>query len=199
MSLNYNSPVMWLRFVRALSFLVPAEARADWLREWEAEIINHWQLLQKRNRLNMKSKLDLSRRVAGATQDAVTFPQSRTRLLLVVLNILVALALGFGAVQEIVVRGIANAEPQPFVLSAVGIVVSILFIVSAIAILRDWDGARRLVLITGVLSILLHIYGALPPHHSVGILALLLGAGYALAMILVYQWSTRRSRVASRV
>ena len=196
MRMIFNTPVIWLRFVRALRFLLPAEARQDWYCEWEAEIINHWQLLQKRNRLNMKSKLDLSRCVAGATHDAVTFPQNRARLVLVVLNILVALALGFGAVQEFVVRGIGEDDPQPFLMSAVGIVVSVLFMVSAIAILRDWSGARRLVLITGVLSILLHIYGALPPHQTFGVLALLLGAGYALVMILVYQWSTRRGRFA---
>ncbi len=116
--------------------------------------------------------------------------------MLVVLNILVALALGFGAVQEFIARGIGEGEPQPLLMSVGGIVVSVLFIVSAIAILRDWNGARRLMLITGVLSILLHIYAALPPHHNIGMLAMLLGAGYALAMILVYRWSTRRSRFA---
>src|SRR5262245_50591005 len=196
MKLNFDNPSIYLRFIRALSWLVPAPSRIDWRREWEAEIINRWQVLQKWNKLNMKSKLDLSAKVAGATRDVSTFQDNRMRLVLVTLNILVALALGVGAVQEFVIRGIRDQQLQPFLMSSVGIVVSVLFIVSAIAMLRDWPAVRRLVLITGVLSILLHVYGALPPHRNVGFPALLLGAGYALVMLLAYRWSTRRNLLA---
>lgn len=196
MRLNFDNPSMYLRFIRLLSWLVPAPSRLDWRREWEAEIINSWLVLQKWNRLNMKSKLDLSKKVAGATRDVSTFQHNRMRLVLVTLNILVALALAVGAVQEFVIRGIRDHQLQPFLISSVGIVVSVLFIVSAIAMLRHWTAVGRLVLITAVLSILLHVYGALPPHRNVGFPALLLGAGYALVMLLAYRWNTRRNLLA---
>jgi hypothetical protein len=114
---------------------------------------------------------------------------------LVVLNILAALALGFGAVQEFVVRGILDGELQPFLLSSVAIAVSVLFIVSAVAMLRRWPAVRRLVMLTGALSILIHIYGALPPHRNMGYLALLIGAGYALVMMFAYHKNSRRNPI----
>ena len=190
---NFARPTVYLRFIRALSLLVPADARVNWRREWEAEIVHHWQALQKWNRLNMKSKIDLSTKVAGATRDVASFQQKRAVIVLVVLNILVALALGFGAVQEFVVSGILFGQLQPFLLSSAAIVVSVLFILSAIAMLRQWPAVRRLVALTGVLSILIHIYGSLPPHRNMGYLALLLGAGYALVMMLAYYRNSRRN------
>lgn len=195
MRVNFDSPNVYLRFINALSWLVPAQARVDWRREWQAEIIHHWQARQKWNRLNMKDKVDLSTRVAGATRDALTFPRDKTPLVLGVLNIVVALALGFGAVQEFVMVGIGGGKLQPFLLSSAAIVVSILFIVSAVAMLRQWPGVRRLVVLTGVTSILIHVYGALPPHRNMGYLALLLGAGYALAMMLAYYKSSQRDSI----
>lgn len=193
MTINFDQLSLYLRFIRALSLLVPADERLEWRREWEAEIVHRWQSLQKWNRLNLKSKLDLTARVAGATRDVASFQQKRTRLVLVVLNILVALALGFGAMQEFVVGGILDGQLQPFILSSAAIVVSVLFIVSAVAMLRQWPAGRRIVLLTGVLSILIHIYGALPPHRNMGYLALLIGAGYALVMMLAYQRNSRRN------
>jgi len=74
--------------------------------------------------------------------------------------------------------------------------VSVLFIISAIAMLRQWPAVRRLVVLTGVLSILIHIYGALPPHRNMGYLALLIGAGYALLMMLAYHRNSRRDPIA---
>ncbi|HSD45936.1 MAG TPA: hypothetical protein VLB87_04910, partial [Pyrinomonadaceae bacterium] len=94
MKLSVDSPAPYLLFIRAMSLLIPLESRSDWRREWEAEIINRWQLLKKRNRLNMKSKLDLSARVSGATRDVASFGNNKTRLFLGALNILVALVLG---------------------------------------------------------------------------------------------------------
>jgi hypothetical protein len=195
MNVNFDSPSVYLRFIRALSWLVPAPARDDWRREWEAEVINRWQLLQKWDRINMRNKLDLSAKVAGATRDVASFQRNRTQLVLVVLNILAALALGFGAVQEFVVRGILDGELQPFLLSSVAIAVSVLFIVSAVAMLRRWPAVRRLVMLTGALSILIHIYGALPPHRNMGYLALLIGAGYALVMMFAYRKNSRRNPI----
>ena len=195
MRLNFDRPTTYLRFIHALSLLVPAQSRLDWRREWEAEIVHRWQVLQKWGWLNMKSKLDLSTRVAGATRDVVSFQQNRARMVLVVLNILVALALGFGAGQEFVIRGILDGQLQPFLLSSAAIVVSVLFIISAIAMWRQWRAVRRLVVLTGVLSILVHIYGSLPPHRNMGILALLVGAGYALVMMLAYHRNSRRNPI----
>lgn len=195
MRLNFDSPTIYLRFVHALSLLVPAESRRDWRREWEAEIVHRWQVLQKWGWLNMKSKIDLTARVAGATRDVASFQQNRTRLVLVVLNILVALTLGFGAAQEFVISGLLGGKVQPFLLSSAAIVVSALFIISAIAMLRQWTGVRGLVLVTGVLSILIHLYGSLPPHRNMGYLALLIGAGYALVMMLAYHRNSRRDPI----
>ena len=195
MKLNFVSPALYLHFIYAMSLLVPRQSRSDWRREWEAEIINRWQVLQKRNRLNMKSKLDLSAKVAGATHDVASFQNNRARLVLSALNILVAFALGFGAVQEFAIRGIRDGQLQPFFLSSAAILVSILFIISAVAMLREWTAVRSLVFITGVLSLLVHVYGALPPHRNMGYLALLIGAGYAVVMIWVYQRNARRDPI----
>jgi hypothetical protein len=187
MKISFDSPAAYLLFIRAMSLLIPLHSRLDWRREWEAEIINCWQLLEKRSRLNMKSKLDLSEKVAGATRDVASFENNKMRLFLVALNILVALLLGFGAVQELAIRGIRDGQLQPLVLSSAVILVSILFIISAVAMLCEWTTARSLVLITGVSSLLIHVYGALPPHRTMGYLPLLIGAGYSVVMILVYR------------
>jgi len=195
MRLNIHGPTIYLRFIRVLSLLVPAPSRLDWRLEWEAEIVHRWQVLQKWGWLNMKSKFELSTRVAGATRDVASFQQNRARMVLVVLNILVALALGFGAVQEFVMVGILGGKVQPFLLSSAAIVVSVLFVISAIAMWRQWPAVRRLVVLTGVLSILIHIYGSLPPHRNMGYLALLIGAGYALVMMLAYHKTSRRDLI----
>lgn len=195
MKLSFDSPALLLLFIRAMSLLMPLQSRLDWRREWEAEIINRWRLLEKRNRLTMKSKLDLSVKVAGATRDVASFENNRTRLFLSGLNILVALVMGFFAVREFAFSGIRDGQFQPFVLSSAAILVSILFIISAVAMLREWTIARSLVLITGVSSLLVHVYGTLPPHRNMGYLALLIGAGYAVLMILVYRRSVPRKPI----
>ncbi|HEU4875455.1 MAG TPA: hypothetical protein VFT44_20270 [Pyrinomonadaceae bacterium] len=195
MKLSFDSPALLLLFIRAMSLLMPLQSRLDWRREWEAEIINRWRLLEKRNRLTAKSKLDLSVKVAGATRDVASFENNRTRLFLSGLNILVALVMGFFAVREFAFSGIRDGQFQPFVLSSAAILVSILFIISAVAMLREWTIARSLVLITGVSSLLVHVYGTLPPHRNMGYLALLIGAGYAVLMILVYRRSVPRKPI----
>jgi hypothetical protein len=111
------------------------------------------------------------------------------------LNILVALLLGYGAVEELVVRGVRGGEVQPFVIGAVGIVVSVLLVVSGIALWRRREGARRLALAAGVASVLFHVYAALPPHRNVGILVLIVGAGYGLILLTVMLSSGRTRSV----
>jgi hypothetical protein len=186
----------YLRFVRATSLLVPKEVRSEWRREWEAEVVCRWQLLEKWGRLNVRSKFELLKRVHGALLDVFWLQQRRTRLLLVTLNMLVAALTAFGAVQDLIARGTLYRQLQPFLLSLGGIVVSVLFMTSGIAMLRRWPVARRLVFATSTLSILLHVYGASPPHRNMGYVALLVGAGYGLLMLLGFEWTRRRNLIS---
>jgi hypothetical protein len=103
---------------------------------------------------------------------------------LAVLSILVGLLTGFGAMQDLIVRGIINREVQPLIISLVGTVVSLLFLISGIAMLRNWPGTRRLVIVTAILSIVFNVYAALPPHRRVGAIALIIGAGYGLVLLI---------------
>jgi hypothetical protein len=105
-------------------------------------------------------------------------------MILAALSILVALLTGFGAVQELIVRGIIDREVQPLIISLVGAAVSVLFLISGIAMWRKWPSTRRLVIVTAILSIVFHVYAALPPHRNVGPVALIVGAGYGLVLLI---------------
>jgi hypothetical protein len=196
MAVNIQTPRIYLLIISAISLLAPQESRDEWRREWEAEIVSRWLLLKKWERLNARSKLDLFERVRGSFMDVMGFQQRRTSLVLVTLNILVALSTGFGAVQEFVIGGVRVRQIQPFLLSSVAIGVSVLFLISAVAMLRRWVAVRPLVILTGTLSILLHIYGVLPPHRNMGFLILIIGAGYGLVMMVVFRWNERRNLVS---
>jgi len=106
-------------------------------------------------------------------------------MVIAVLNILIGLLLGFGAAQEFVVLGLVDRQAEPFYAGLTGIVVGLLFITSGVAIWRKWPGAGRLVIITAILSILFHVYQALPPHRNVGLPALIIGAGYGLILLII--------------
>lgn len=196
MSVRIQTPGIYLWIIRAISLFLPKEARREWRREWEAEIVSRWLLLKEWERLNAHSKLDLFKRVQGALLDVLWFEQSRTRLTLVALNMLAALFTGFGALQEFIVGGIRHQKMQPFLISLTGIIVSIFFIISGIALLRRWPTVRRLITITGVFSILLHVYGALPPHRNMGFFVLIVGAGYGLVMLVLFEWNEKRNLVS---
>jgi hypothetical protein len=196
MRMELQTPAIYLRLVRAIALLVPKQFRRDWRREWEAEVVSHWMQLEKWERLNTKSKFDLLKRVQGAFRDVVWFQQRRTSLTLVTLNLVVALLTGFGALQEFIIGGILNRQMQPLLISLMGIIVSILFITSGIAMLRGWATTRRLIILTGTLSILLHVYGALPPHRNMGIPVLIVGAGFGLLMLVVFEWNQKRNMVS---
>lgn len=193
---EFPSPAVLLGLVRATSLFVPTAFRSDWRREWEAEIISRWLLLEKWERLTIQTKFDLLKRVQGALLDVLWFQQRRTQLLLVTLNILVAALTAYGAGQEFIVSGMLLGRTQPFFISLAGIFVSLLFMISGIAMLRRWSIARRLIIGTGMLSILVHVYGSLPPHRNMGYPALLIGAGYGLFMLLGFEWNRRRSLVS---
>ena len=98
-------------------------------------------------------------------------------------GILVALFLGYGAGEELIVRGVRGGEAQPFFVGLVGIVVSVLLAISGIALWRNWPTARRLVLVAAISSVVFHVYAALPPHRNVGVLALIVGVGYGLILL----------------
>jgi hypothetical protein len=111
-------------------------------------------------------------------------------MILVVLSILVALLTGFGAVEELIVRGIIDREVQPLIIGLVGTAISVLFLISAVAMWRKWASTRRLVIVTAILSIVFHVYAALPPHRNVGPPGLILGAGFGL-VLLIYAFSSK--------
>lgn len=111
-------------------------------------------------------------------------------MVVVVVNIIVGVLLALGGIQEVVVRGILNGERVPFIVGAIGALVSILFAISGIALWRHWHGARRLTVLACVLVATFHVLAALPPRY-VGILALLMGAGYPLVVI-AYVLRSRR-------
>ena len=194
--MQFQTPGIYLRLIRAIGLLVPGQFRSEWRREWEAEIVCRWLLLQEWERLNAQSKLDLFKRIQGAFLDVLWFQERRTSLTLVTLNILVALLTGFGAGHEFIIRGILCRQMQPFLISLAGIIVSILFVTSGIAVLRRWPTVRQLITLTGTLSILLHVYGALPPHRNMGFAALIVGAGYGLVMLVVFEWDGKRNMVS---
>src|SRR5262245_12825733 len=106
-------------------------------------------------------------------------------MILAVLCFLVALLTGFGGVQELVVRGIINHEVYPAIIGTIGTVISVLFLLSGIAMWRKWPSTRRLAIVTAILSIVFHVYAELPPHRTVGPPALIVGAGFGLVLLIV--------------
>jgi hypothetical protein len=106
-------------------------------------------------------------------------------MILAVLSIVVGLLTGFGALQELIARGIIDREVQPLIIGLVGAAVSALFLISGVAMWRKWPNPRRLLIVTGILSIIFHVYAALPPHRNVGPMALIVGAGYGLVLLIV--------------
>lgn len=196
MSVRIQTPGIYLWIIRAISLLAPIESSLEWRREWEAEIVNRWLLLKEWDRLNVQTRFDLFKRVQGSLLDVLCFQRRRTNLVLVTLNLLVAISTGFGALQQFLIQGIRHRQMQPLVLSLIAIIVSILFITSGIALLRRWPTVRRLITLTGTLSILLHVYGVLPPHRNMGFFVLIVGAGYGLVMLVVFEWNEKRNIVS---
>ena len=190
-----QTPRIYIWIIATLSLLAPKESSLEWRREWEAEVTSRWLHLKKWERLTLHNKFDLLMRVLGSVLDVLNFQRRRTHLVLIAINLLVALFTAFGALQQFVNDGIRGREFQPILLSLGAIIVGILFVTSAIALLRQWPTVHRLITFTGTLSILLHVYGALPPHRNMGFPVLIVGVGYGLVMLLVSQWNERRNPV----
>jgi hypothetical protein len=100
-----------------------------------------------------------------------------------VFSTVAALALGFGAIQEFIIRGLRNGEVQPGIVGVAAAIVSVMILVSGIAYVRRARVARTLCLTTGTVSLLVHGYAAIPPHFNVGRLALLVAVASALVLI----------------
>src|SRR5499433_1169679 len=61
----------WLWLIRFVGVIVPRRLRADWRREWEAELRHRETLLDEWDRLDWRNKFDLLRRSASAFWDAL--------------------------------------------------------------------------------------------------------------------------------
>src|SRR5262245_44244415 len=68
---------LWLWLVRVIGVTVPLHLRADWRREWEAELRHREELLAEWDRLDWRSKFDLLRRSTSAFWDAVWLQPKR--------------------------------------------------------------------------------------------------------------------------
>lgn len=101
----------------------------------------------------------------------------------VVLGILVATFLGFGAVEEFVVRGVRGGEVQPLLVGLAGAFVSLLLALAALALWRQHASARLLAIVAAFGAIVVHAYAALPPHRNVGLLALVVAAAYGAGLL----------------
>jgi hypothetical protein len=99
------------------------------------------------------------------------------------LGILVATFLAFGAVEELVVRGIRGGELQPLVVGIVGAAVSVLLAVASVSLWRQHAWARRLAMIAAIAAIVFHAYAALPPHRNVGLLVLVVASLYGVMLL----------------
>jgi hypothetical protein len=119
-------------------------------------------------------------------------------MLIVVPNTLVALALGFGALQELYVLGIQGGQMQPFWAGAIGALVCLLLIVSGVALWRRWKGARGFAISVALLFIAFHVYASLPPHRNVGVGTALAACVYGLGFLVFALRHDRTSQATAR-
>ena len=95
----------------------------------------------------------------------------------------IGLLLGIGGLQEFFVAGLWYGQLQPTLVGAAGTLVSLLLLLAAIAIWLRWERWPRLASLAGALSIVFHVYGALPPQRNVGVLAMALEVGIGIALL----------------
>ena len=119
-------------------------------------------------------------------------------MLIVVPTTLIALVLGFAALQELWVLGIQGGQVQPFWTGAIGALVCLLLMVAGIALWRRWRNARGLAISAALLFIAFHAYAALPPHRNVGVGIALVACAYGLGFLVFALRHDRTSQVRAR-
>jgi hypothetical protein len=67
----------WLWLIHLIGVAVPRQLRANWRREWEAELRRREELLAEWDRLDWRNKLDLLRRSTSAFWDALWLQPKR--------------------------------------------------------------------------------------------------------------------------
>src|SRR5262245_64779292 len=129
---------LWLRLVRVIGVTVPLRLRANWRREWEAELRHREELLAAWERLDWRSRLDLLRRSTSAFWDALWLQPKRledemfqdlrygVRMLMknpgltFVIVLLLALGIGvntnvFTAINGLMMRARVDNDPDSFI------------------------------------------------------------------------------------
>jgi hypothetical protein len=104
-------------------------------------------------------------------------------MLMLVPTTVIALALGFAALQELYVLGIQGGQVQPFWAGAIGALVCLLLLASAVILWRRWKHAREVAIAAALAFIVFHIYASLPPHRNVGIGMAVLASVYGLVFL----------------
>jgi predicted permease len=129
----------WLWLIRLIGVIVPRRLRADWRREWEAELRHREELLAQWDRLDWRTRLDLLRRSTSAFWDALWLQPKRledemfqdlrfgARMLLkskgFTIVAVLSLALGIGAntalfsvMDAVLIKALSVPEPERVVL-----------------------------------------------------------------------------------
>ena len=101
-------------------------------------------------------------------------------MVVAILNVLVGLALAFGAAQEGVLGGLMGGRPASLLVGLAGTVTSLLLSASGVALLYGWSHRRGFTLASCLLVAAFSIIASLPPYRYLGVLAMLLGVGYPL-------------------
>ncbi|MGE0128670.1 MAG: ABC transporter permease [Blastocatellales bacterium] len=132
----FSKPHLWL--IAFIGVIVPRRLRADWRKEWEAELLYREMLLAEWDRLDWRNKFDLLRRSLGACRDALLLQPKRledemfqdlrfgVRMLLkapgFMLAAVLSLTIGIGAttaifsvVNGVVLRPLPYREPERLV------------------------------------------------------------------------------------
>src|SRR5262245_14356027 len=85
------------------------------------------------------------------------------RIIVIFLYVFVGLLPALGGAQELIVRGILGGEFAPFVVGAIGTLVSLLLSLSGVALWRRWAHARELALSAYALVTVFCVMAALTP------------------------------------